>query len=225
MHVYIQPVGDLLKLVPCYALTAFLLLHFISLYISVNVCLLSPTYSLALSGQVGSRSPSLNSNNETLEECMVCSDMKRDTLFGPCGHIATCSLCSPRVKKCLICKEQVQSRTKVWKPASLISFVHVCVLMCCNEDVFFFFFNHRLRNVWFALTKRQPCSSSPAVTCAPVRVSQLPLSSHTTPLLSSPHVICLSSSQKSSFCHLTCQNITHHMTMIQIKTSRCAHTG
>ncbi|XP_070305217.1 E3 ubiquitin-protein ligase mib1 [Salvelinus sp. IW2-2015] len=65
------------------------------------------------SGQVGSRSPSLNSNGETLEECMVCSDMKRDTLFGPCGHIATCSLCSPRVKKCLICKDQVQSRTKI----------------------------------------------------------------------------------------------------------------
>uniref|UniRef100_A0A8C7I701 E3 ubiquitin-protein ligase MIB1 n=1 Tax=Oncorhynchus kisutch TaxID=8019 RepID=A0A8C7I701_ONCKI len=57
--------------------------------------------------------PSLNSNGETLEECMVCSDMKRDTLFGPCGHIATCSLCSPRVKKCLICKDQVQSRTKI----------------------------------------------------------------------------------------------------------------
>uniref|UniRef100_W5M175 E3 ubiquitin-protein ligase MIB1 n=1 Tax=Lepisosteus oculatus TaxID=7918 RepID=W5M175_LEPOC len=66
------------------------------------------------SGQVGSRSPSLISNSsETLEECMVCSDMKRDTLFGPCGHIATCSLCSPRVKKCLICKDQVQSRTKI----------------------------------------------------------------------------------------------------------------
>ena len=44
---------------------------------------------------------------------MVCSDLKRDTIFGPCGHIATCSLCSPRVKKCLICKDQVQSRTKV----------------------------------------------------------------------------------------------------------------
>ncbi|CAL1265913.1 unnamed protein product [Larinioides sclopetarius] len=52
-------------------------------------------------------------DNETLEECMVCSDMKRDTLFGPCGHIATCSLCSPRVKKCLMCKEPVQSRTKI----------------------------------------------------------------------------------------------------------------
>lgn len=69
--------------------------------------------SVCFSGQVGTRSPSLNSNMESLEECMVCSDMKRDTLFGPCGHIATCSLCSPRVKKCLICKEQVQSRTKV----------------------------------------------------------------------------------------------------------------
>ncbi|XP_067128352.1 E3 ubiquitin-protein ligase MIB1 [Centruroides vittatus] len=52
-------------------------------------------------------------DQDTLEECMVCSDLKRDTLFGPCGHIATCSLCSPRVKKCLMCKEQVQSRTKI----------------------------------------------------------------------------------------------------------------
>ncbi|KAJ4926645.1 hypothetical protein JOQ06_014394 [Pogonophryne albipinna] len=66
-----------------------------------------------LNGQVGTRSPSQNSNNETLDECMVCSDLKRDTIFGPCGHIATCSLCSPRVKKCLICKDQVQSRTKI----------------------------------------------------------------------------------------------------------------
>ncbi|KAG8187082.1 hypothetical protein JTE90_016178 [Oedothorax gibbosus] len=52
-------------------------------------------------------------DNENLDECMVCSDNKRDTLFGPCGHIATCSVCSPRVKKCLMCKEQVQSRIKV----------------------------------------------------------------------------------------------------------------
>lgn len=55
----------------------------------------------------------MQSDQDTLEECMVCSDMKRDTLFGPCGHIATCSLCSPRVKKCLMCKEAVQSRTKI----------------------------------------------------------------------------------------------------------------
>uniref|UniRef100_S4RMX7 RING-type domain-containing protein n=1 Tax=Petromyzon marinus TaxID=7757 RepID=S4RMX7_PETMA len=61
------------------------------------------------------RSPSGGgeSGGESHEECMVCSDLKRDTLFGPCGHIATCSLCSPRVKKCLVCKEPVQSRTKI----------------------------------------------------------------------------------------------------------------
>ncbi|KAF2351917.1 Ankyrin repeat-containing domain [Trinorchestia longiramus] len=50
---------------------------------------------------------------ENLEECMVCSDMKRDTLFGPCGHIVTCSICAPRVKKCLMCKEHVLTRTKI----------------------------------------------------------------------------------------------------------------
>ncbi|XP_071952953.1 E3 ubiquitin-protein ligase MIB1-like isoform X2 [Antedon mediterranea] len=66
-----------------------------------------------------SNNPVQQSNNlvhqeeDSLDECMVCSDMKRDTIFGPCGHIATCSLCSPRVKKCLVCKEQVQSRTKI----------------------------------------------------------------------------------------------------------------
>ncbi|XP_076440202.1 E3 ubiquitin-protein ligase MIB1-like [Babylonia areolata] len=55
----------------------------------------------------------IRNDQESLEECMVCSDMKRDTLFGPCCHICTCSLCSPRVKKCLMCKEPVQSRTKI----------------------------------------------------------------------------------------------------------------
>uniref|UniRef100_A0A8C1ML56 E3 ubiquitin-protein ligase MIB1 n=1 Tax=Cyprinus carpio TaxID=7962 RepID=A0A8C1ML56_CYPCA len=53
--------------------------------------------------------PSLNSNNETLEECMVCSDMKRDTLFGPCGHIAT--YCASLMKKCVQCRAVVEHRT------------------------------------------------------------------------------------------------------------------
>ncbi|XP_062507383.1 E3 ubiquitin-protein ligase MIB1-like isoform X2 [Corticium candelabrum] len=51
--------------------------------------------------------------NEDLQECMVCTDGKRDTLFGPCGHVACCSTCSPRIKKCLICKQQVVSRSKI----------------------------------------------------------------------------------------------------------------
>jgi len=48
-----------------------------------------------------------------LTECMVCSDNKRDTVFGPCGHVVTCFICASRVKKCLLCKEQVLTRTRV----------------------------------------------------------------------------------------------------------------
>ena len=48
-----------------------------------------------------------------LDECLVCSDQKRDTLFLPCGHVSACWTCSERVKKCLICKEYVDERKKV----------------------------------------------------------------------------------------------------------------
>ena len=52
---------------------------------------------------------------QALDECLVCSDQKRDTLFLPCAHVAVCSGCSDRVKKCLICKEYVDERKKVTK--------------------------------------------------------------------------------------------------------------
>lgn len=51
--------------------------------------------------------------DDTHDDCMVCSDAKRDTLYGPCGHVTTCFVCSSRVKKCLLCKEPVQSKTKI----------------------------------------------------------------------------------------------------------------
>jgi E3 ubiquitin-protein ligase mind-bomb len=51
--------------------------------------------------------------NTNSVECLVCSDNKRDTLFQPCSHIVTCHSCASRVKKCLLCKENVQTRIKV----------------------------------------------------------------------------------------------------------------
>ncbi|KAL1763813.1 E3 ubiquitin-protein ligase MIB1 isoform X1 [Sigmodon hispidus] len=93
-----------------------------------------------VSGQVGSQSPSMISNDsETLEECMVCSDMNRDTLLGPFGHTATCSLCSPYDEKYLICKEQVQSRTKieecvVWSDKKAAVLFQPCGHMCACEN-------------------------------------------------------------------------------------------
>ncbi|XP_012232217.1 E3 ubiquitin-protein ligase MIB1 [Linepithema humile] len=48
-----------------------------------------------------------------IDECLVCSDGKREMLFSPCGHVACCNVCAPRVKKCLICRENVLSRVKI----------------------------------------------------------------------------------------------------------------
>lgn len=72
----------------------------------------------------------------SLDECLVCSDQKRDTVFKviqkhkiffqkeqkelkisvaiqPCGHVCCCETCAPRVKKCLICREAVSAREKI----------------------------------------------------------------------------------------------------------------
>lgn len=36
-------------------------------------------------------------SDPTADECLVCSDAKRDTLFRPCGHICCCNVCAARV--------------------------------------------------------------------------------------------------------------------------------
>ncbi|XP_058117166.1 E3 ubiquitin-protein ligase MIB1 [Anopheles ziemanni] len=48
-----------------------------------------------------------------LDECLLCSDQKRDTVFKPCGHVVCCENCGPRIKKCLICRESVLAREKI----------------------------------------------------------------------------------------------------------------
>ncbi|CAH0404888.1 unnamed protein product [Chilo suppressalis] len=52
-------------------------------------------------------------SDPTADECLVCSDGKRDTLFRPCGHICCCNVCAARVKKCLLCRGCVTSRVRV----------------------------------------------------------------------------------------------------------------
>jgi E3 ubiquitin-protein ligase mind-bomb len=55
----------------------------------------------------------IKNQQDILEECMICSDNKRDTLFKPCNHVVSCYQCSSRCKKCLICKEAIQERIKI----------------------------------------------------------------------------------------------------------------
>ncbi|KAH9364084.1 hypothetical protein HPB48_012982 [Haemaphysalis longicornis] len=92
-----------------------------------------------------STSPAARGGEEdSPEDCIVCSDMKRDTLFGPCGHIATCALCASRVRKCLLCKEPVLTRSKVEecvvcsdKKASVLfkPCGHMCACEANTEDL------------------------------------------------------------------------------------------
>ncbi|XP_017053385.1 E3 ubiquitin-protein ligase mind-bomb [Drosophila ficusphila] len=71
----------------------------------------------ALNGKANEMSQSLHEeapkSTASLDECLVCSDAKRDTVFKPCGHVSCCETCAPRVKKCLICRETVSSREKI----------------------------------------------------------------------------------------------------------------
>lgn len=59
-----------------------------------------------------SPTPSLDPS-EAGDECMVCSDGIREVIFAPCGHCVTCEHCGSRVKKCLLCRAPVVSRSKV----------------------------------------------------------------------------------------------------------------
>lgn len=46
--------------------------------------------------------------NEELRECMVCSSRDRGALLTPCGHIVACQQCTQLLKKCIICRQQVE---------------------------------------------------------------------------------------------------------------------
>jgi hypothetical protein len=56
----------------------------------------------------------IESSEINVDECLLCSEKKRDTVFKPCGHVVACEACGARIKKCLICRETVSSREKVF---------------------------------------------------------------------------------------------------------------
>ena len=41
--------------------------------------------------------------------CKMCNKAEADTVFMPCGHIVTCEDCSSLMKKCLICKTEIET--------------------------------------------------------------------------------------------------------------------
>ncbi|XP_023301637.2 E3 ubiquitin-protein ligase mind-bomb [Lucilia cuprina] len=96
------------------AVTANMPKHTVAATGSVNGGLNTLVQDLTQSLHITSSAANNDTTNaSTLEECFLCSDYKRDTVFKPCGHVCCCDNCAPRVKKCLICRETVSSREKI----------------------------------------------------------------------------------------------------------------
>jgi len=43
------------------------------------------------------------------EECLICYDAAKESVFNPCGHFYTCHACSVRCKTCPVCRHPVVS--------------------------------------------------------------------------------------------------------------------
>jgi hypothetical protein len=50
--------------------------------------------------------------NEQEEECSICMDAKKDTVFIQCGHFCSCSSCATKLDKCPICRSHITERVK-----------------------------------------------------------------------------------------------------------------
>uniref|UniRef100_A0A8C4NAX8 RING-type E3 ubiquitin transferase n=1 Tax=Eptatretus burgeri TaxID=7764 RepID=A0A8C4NAX8_EPTBU len=82
-----------------------------------------------------------------LEECLVCSGGRPDTIFVPCGHAVACKDCATRIRHCLLCRKPVQERnylyecvicaeglaTVVFEPCGHVC---VCISACLVETPF-----------------------------------------------------------------------------------------
>jgi len=49
-------------------------------------------------------------------DCAVCMVAPRAVAYVPCGHVACCSECAPKVSQCPLCKEQIRMRIPVFLP-------------------------------------------------------------------------------------------------------------
>lgn len=60
----------------------------------------------------------LHRENQQLQEenqCKICMDCERDTLFEPCGHLFTCRSCASMLRDCPICRQHIRKFHRVYK--------------------------------------------------------------------------------------------------------------
>ncbi|VDH99791.1 E3 ubiquitin-protein ligase mind-bomb [Mytilus galloprovincialis] len=62
--------------------------------------------------QASKSDPQTSSEKDSLvQECMVCSENMACIKFSPCGHVITCFDCCQKMRKCISCKENIDSKT------------------------------------------------------------------------------------------------------------------
>lgn len=49
-----------------------------------------------------------------INPCKVCLDKKVEILFLPCLHVTVCCNCAPTIKKCIICRREIEDLVKVY---------------------------------------------------------------------------------------------------------------
>ena len=69
---------------------------------------------LPLMSQQSASKDSINDDDDDSNDCVVCTDAKRDVVLVPCGHVALCQKCagSLLVKKCPICSSAITQVVK-----------------------------------------------------------------------------------------------------------------
>ncbi|CAF0822157.1 unnamed protein product [Rotaria sp. Silwood1] len=62
----------------------------------------------------GKRIQKEQSNTDTT--CTVCLERSRNMTFIPCGHVATCDICSSNLVDCPICRQHITGKQKLYFP-------------------------------------------------------------------------------------------------------------
>jgi hypothetical protein len=65
--------------------------------------------TLAITGQI---IPGVIFGDDDDDDCIICMDQTKDSVFSPCGHYMTCSKCSIKCKNCPICRANIVSIIK-----------------------------------------------------------------------------------------------------------------
>lgn len=49
-----------------------------------------------------------------VDECIICCENKKESVFVPCGHSCTCLSCGSKIKKCPVCRKRYKSVIKLY---------------------------------------------------------------------------------------------------------------